>query len=134
MSLKEYHHLKQNEKTIAERWVKLVPIQGQREWDVHLDVPLPELPAWWSNRDVKLFTALRSKRIDLVVHASDAEWIIEITPMLSKAPLGGVILYEDLYMKQYKPTLPIKLGIIVEVDDLAEHPVLEKLGIKWWVV
>lgn len=134
MSWKEYSHLKEDEKRIAERWVAQVPIQGKREYDVTLDVPLPELPAYWTNLDIQRYAETRKKRIDLIVHAIDALWIMEITPKVSKAAVGGVLSYRDMYIKQYHPMLPVKLGIIVEVDDKAYHDTLKNNDIRLWVV
>lgn len=133
-TMKEYAHLKAEEKEIARRWTDLVPIQGRREWDVHLEVPLPELPAWWTKRDIERYSFSRHKRIDLVVHGFEYIWIMEITPLLSKPAIGGCQVYQDLYIKQFKPEKPVKLGIIVEVDDPAYHDTLKKLNIELWVV
>lgn len=132
--LREYTHLKADEKAIAERWVKQVPIQGRREWDVHLDVPEIKVPAYWTKKDLKNFQDLKAKRIDLVVHGFEFVWIMEITPKVSKAAVGGCLAYKDLYEKQFQPTKEVKLGIIVEVDDEAYHSTLEKLDIRLWVV
>ena len=132
--LREYAHLKADEKTIAERWVMKVPIQGRREWDVHLKTPDLIVPAYWTKQEVSRWKDLVSKRIDLVVHADDAVWIMEITPKVSKAAIGGCIVYRNLYIKQYQPTKEVRLGIIVEVDDPAYHDTLKKLEISLWVV
>jgi len=114
--------------------VRQIPIQGKREYDVHLQVKEPETPAWWTKQDIKIYHGLWDKRIDLVVHADAAIWIIEITPKLSKAAVGGCEVYKELYEKQFKPELPVKMGIIVEMDDPNYHSTLEKLDIKLWVV
>lgn len=111
-----------------------VPIQGNREYDVHLDVPLPEIPAHWTKQDLKRYSDLVSKRIDLVVHSPDAIWIMEITPKVSKASVGGCLAYRDLYIKQFKPEKPVKCGIIVEMDDPAYHDTLKNNEIALWVV
>lgn len=111
-----------------------VPIQGRREWDVHLEVPLPELPAWWTKRDIQRYAFSRHKRIDLIVHAQDAIWIMEITPLLSKPAIGGCLAYKDMYVKQFKPSKPVRCGIIVEVDDPAYQDTLKNLEIALWVV
>jgi len=132
--LREYTHLKAAEKAIAKRWVTQVPIQGRREWDVHLKVQLLEAPAWWSKKDYRNWHAVNDKRIDLVVHSDKAIWIMEITPKLSKAAIGGCQVYKELYEKEFKPKLPVKMGIIVEMDDPNYHSMLEKLGITLWVV
>lgn len=132
--LREYSHLKSDEKAIAERWVKQVPIQGKREWDVHLEVPAPSIPDYWTKQDRKRYLDLLAKRIDLVVHGDDAVYIFEITPKVSKAAIGGCLTYKNLYKKQYRPSKPIKCGIIVEVDDEAYHDTLKELDLLLYVV
>ena len=134
MTLKEYAHLKADEKAIAIRWVKQVPIQGRREWDLHLKVVEPEIPAWWTKKDMALYHSLYDKRIDLTVFADNAIWIMEITPKLSKAAVGGCLAYRDLYIKEFNPVLPVRCGIICEVDDPNYHDTLENNNIKLWVV
>lgn len=134
MSWKEFAHLKKEEKAIAERWVKAVPIQGLREYDVHLAVSEVKIPDYWTKSHIKQYHGLWDKRIDLVVHAWDAIWIMEITPKLSKAAIGGCQVYKELYEKEFKPNLPVKMGIIVEMDDPNYHSMLEKLKIRLWVV
>jgi len=129
-----YDHLKADEKEIAKRWVAQVPIQGRREYDIKLDVPLLDIPDWWTKKDIENWQSLRAKRIDMVVHAADAIWIMEITPKLSKAAVGGCQLYKSMYELQFKPEKPVKMGIIVEVDDPAYHPVCKALRIRYWVV
>jgi len=101
---------------------------------VHLDVPPVELPAYWTKKDISNYEGLVAKRIDLVVHADKEIWVIEITPKVSKAAVGGCLTYKDLYIKQFKPTKPVRLGIIVEVDDPAYHSTLENNNISLWVV
>jgi len=130
----QYTHLKKDEKTIAKRFREQYDLGGEYIYDVHLDVPMPPLPAWWTKEDRKNFGDLKAKRIDLLVKCQHYIWVIEITPKLSKAPLGGVLAYKDLYQKQFSPIVPLKMGVVVEVDDSAYHPIYEKLGVKWWVV
>jgi len=134
MSWKPYAHLKADEKAIAERWVKAIPLQGKREYDVHLATPTLHAPAWWTKKDLANWDAVTAKRIDMVVHASDAIWIMEITPKVSKAAVGGCLTYKELYEKEFKPSKPVKMGIICEFDDPGYHPILKKEKIGLWVV
>ena len=134
MSWKEYTHLKADEKAICERWIRAIPIQGKREYDVHLDVPVVDPPAWWTKKDLSNWHAVRDKRIDMVVHAKDAIWIMEITPKVSKAAVGGCLFYKQLYIEQFHPTKPVNLGIICEMDDPAYHQILKNNDIRLWVV
>ena len=130
----EFKHLKEDEKEIAERWVSHMFLQGERVWDVHLDAPDLKIPAYYTKRDVEAMKSLWAKKIDLVVKAKDAHWIVEFTPKLSKAVVGGVLSYRDMYIKQFNPTVPVKMAVVCEVDDIAYHDTLANHNIKLWVV
>jgi hypothetical protein len=99
-----------------------------------LDVPDIRVPAHWTKKDLEHWSGLRAKRIDLVVKEDTKHWVIEITPKLSKAAIGGVEVYRDLYKEQYRPNLPVAVGVVVEVDDPAYRPYCEKANIKVWIV
>lgn len=134
MVREEYKHLKADEKAIAQRFVEANLLPGRYEYDVMLQSADVIFPAHWTKKDLEHWSGLRAKRIDIVVHAADAIWILEVTPKLSKAAVGGCLTYKELYVTQLNPSLPVKLGIVVEVDDLTYHPVLGQLGIRLWVV
>jgi len=134
MVRQEFKHLKKDEKAIAERFRNHAFLIGEYVYDVHLDTPPVQFPAWYTKKDIELYKTLRAKRIDLVVKSKDKHWILEITPKLSKAAIGGVLTYRDLYQEQYRPGVPVFVGIVVEVDDPAYHPTLQKNNIKLWVV
>jgi len=126
--------MKADEKIIAERFYNLGLLPGDYEYDVALESPGVVFPAHWTKADFEHWSALRAKRIDIVVKTETAVWILEVTPKLSKAAIGGVVTYRDMYMKQFNPRAPTNVGIVVEVDDLAYHATLQKYGIKLWVV
>lgn len=134
MVRQEFKHLKPDEKAIAQRFVDGNYLQGRYEYDVNLQSADVIFPAHWTKKDLEHWSALRAKRIDIVVHASDAIWIIEVTPKLSKTAVGGCLTYKNLYETEFNPQLPVRLGVVVEVDDLTYHPVLETLNIRLWVV
>jgi hypothetical protein len=134
MVRQEYKHLKPDEKAIAERFVAAGLLPGIYEYDVALESPDVMFPASWTKKDFEHWSGLRAKRIDLVVHGETAEWVIEITPKLSKTAIGGVVTYREMYMKQFHPGKPTNVGIVVEVDDLAYHDTMNRYGITLWVV
>ena len=134
MTTKPYSHLKADEKAIAKRFYENIFLAGEYHYDVTLDVPEPVIPAWWTKKDREAWAGWRSKRIDLVIKQKQQHIICEITPKLSKAAIGGVLSYRDMYKKQYRPMVPVNLGIIVEMDDPAYHPTLKKNLIRLWVV
>lgn len=130
----QYTHLKPDEKEIAKRFVKNANFKGEYIYDLHLDVETPAFPDHWTSKEIHAYETLRAKRIDLVVKRDSEIWIFEITPKVSKAAVGGVLTYRDLYEAQFKPSVPVHVGIIVEMDDKAYHPTLDKNEIKLWVV
>ena len=130
----QYTHLKADEKAIAKRFVAKDIFPGEYIYDVHLDVETPKIPDHWMTKEITAYQTLRAKRIDLLVKQPGGIWIFEITPKVSKAAVGGVLTYRDLYIEQFKPKVPVYVGIIVEMDDKAYHPTLDKLGIELWVV
>ena len=134
MVREEYKHLKPDEKEIAKRFVAGGFLPGDYEYDVQLESPDVVFPAHWTKKDLEHWSALRAKRIDIVVKQKDAVWILEVTPKVSKAAIGGCVTYREMYYKQYKPSVPVHLGIVVEVDDRAYHDTLNKFGIRLWVV
>ena len=134
MPSSQYTHLKKDEKAIAKRFRATHYIPGEWIYDVHLDVPAVRLPAYWTKHDRDAFTDLKAKRIDLLIKGPKEHWIMEITPKLSKPAVGGCLVYKNLYVKQFQPKVPVKLGIIVEVDDPAYHETCKRLGITWYVV
>jgi hypothetical protein len=126
--------MKPDEKLIAERFYNLGLLPGDYEYDVALESPDVVFPASWTKKDFEHWSALRAKRIDIVVKTATAVWILEVTPKLSKAAIGGVVTYREMYMKQFNPPTPTNVGIVVEVDDLAYHDTMNRYGIKLWVV
>ena len=134
MPNRQFTHLKADEKEIAKRFVKFGHMTGEYVYDVHLDSPDVDYPIHWTKKDIAHWSSLRAKRIDLLVKQDNAHWIMEITPKVSKAAVGGCLTYRDLYIEQYQPHVPVHIGIIVEVDDKAYHNTLRKNNIKLWVV
>ena len=130
----EFKHLKDNEREIAQRFVDRKLLDGEYIYDVELKSPAVVVPAHWTKKDIEQWEALRSKRIDLVVKTSTADWVIEITLKLSKAAVGGVVTYREMYMDQYKPGRPTNVAVVCEVDDPAYHSTCERFGIKIFVV
>jgi len=130
----EYKHMKPDEKAIAQRFVDLNLLPGKYTYDVALSSPDVNFPAHWTKEDFAHWSGLRAKRIDILVETDSAFWVIEVTPKLSKAAIGGCTTYRQMFMEQFKPGKPTNVGIVVEVDDLAYHTTLDRFGIKLWVV
>ena len=103
-------------------------------YDFHLEAEDLVFPAHWTKKDINHWSGLRAKRIDLIVKQDNRHIIYEITPKLSKAAIGGVLGYRDMYLKQVKPGVPVAVGIICEMDDPMYHKTLEKYNIELKIV
>lgn len=134
MAKREYKHLKKDERAVAERFVAGGLLPGEYVYDVPLDVPPITFPAWYTKKAIEQWKYLRAKKIDMLVKTPKEHWVMEVTPKLSKAAVGGVELYRDLYKKQYKPNVPVFVGVICELDDPAYRPFCKERNIKVWVV
>lgn len=130
----EYAHLKAEEKAIMIRFVAREMLPGSYEYDIHLSVPDPAWPPDMSEEDKTMWRRRTAKRIDVICKTSSECWILEVTPKLGKAVVGGILMYKYMYEDQYSPMLPVRLGIIVAMDDPSYHPLLEREHIKLWVV
>ena len=75
-----------------------------------------------------------ASRIDCIVETDSQIWLLEVTPKLKKHVIGGCLLYRDLFMYQFEPTKPVRLGIVSGVDDPRTHFTLKKHDIKLWIV
>lgn len=80
------------------------------------------------------FSDLQASRIDAVIETDKEIWLLEVTPKLKKHVIGGCLLYRDLFMYQFEPTKPVRLGIVSGVDDPRTHFTLKKHDIKLWIV
>ena len=130
----EFAHLKADEKEIMERFITAGLLPGSYEYDIHLSVPDPVWPAGTSEDEKTVWRDRISKRVDAVCTTSDNIWLLEVTPKLSRAAVGGLLLYKQMYAAQYHPMLPIHLGVVVAMDDPAYHPLLAQNNIRLWVV
>lgn len=107
---------------------------GEYWYDVHLESKDLTFPAFWTKKDIENWSTLMAKRIDLLIVQPKVHWILEVTPKVSKAALGGCLTYKDLYEEQFKPNVPVRIGIVCEVDDPTYHSILEKNQVRLFVV
>lgn len=107
---------------------------GEYWYDVHLESKELRFPAHWTKKDIETWKTLLAKRIDLLIVQDKAHWVLEVTPKVSKAALGGCLTYRDLYQEQFEPGVPVHVGIVCEVDDPAYHHTLIKNNVRLFVV
>lgn len=134
MPSRQFTHLKPDEKEVMKRFLARRILEGKYTYDVHLYPPKEDLPEWMTEEEKKHWLELTAKRIDAVCERKDDIWILEVTPRINKAAVGGVLTYRDLYIEQFKPGKPVKMAIVTGVHDPAYDSICHKLGIIVWVV
>ena len=81
------------------------------DYDVHVgDGMLPPEHLKEQYRDLSVL--LTQKRIDAVGHRGKQIFIFEVKPHAMLSALGQLIGYYDLYIRQFSPPVPPKLGVI----------------------
>jgi len=77
---------------------------------------------------------LSQKRVDVVVRAGDVVWVLEIKRRAGLSALGQLLGYGVLYVEEYSPMFPPRLGVIAEavMPDISD--VLLEFGISLFLV
>ena len=88
-----------------------------------------QAPAYLSDQEKALWKALTQKRIDVVAHRYDSDWIIEIMERPGLATVGQLIGYHSLGRKylELKPTVRLALICARLGHDMAE--IFAELGV-----
>ncbi|MEM4976305.1 MAG: hypothetical protein QXT64_03155 [Desulfurococcaceae archaeon] len=81
----------------------------------------PDIEAMWR--------ALTQLRIDVVAHRIAEIWIFEVKGRAGRSALGQVLSYKRWYEEQYKPTKPVKVGIVCQEVDQNMIPIFEEYGV-----
>lgn len=132
--LQKYPHLLPADVDLWERFMDRYPsFFLSLEYDVHVGGAIDVRP-WWSNEDIKTFSHLASKRIDVVGHTAGEIYIIEIKPEAGVSAIGQLISYELLYKKRFGPTDPLVLCLITDFLTPDERWLTSELEIRVWVV
>lgn len=127
-------HMGLVERAILGRWLAKDDIEGEHVYDLHLVTPEPVWPVHYTEADKENWRYLVMKRVDLLIRAAGARWVIEVTPRVSTRALGALQLYRTILEKEEGKDPPITLGIIAEAGDPAVEEVCRAQGIRVWVV
>ena len=127
---RRFPHAKPIETEILKKWLEQAPLGTEYEFDVRL---YPEIRPLRPTDDPEMYYAwmmLRAKRIDVVAHTRDAIWLLEVKDRLRPSAIGQLLVYRNLYERQFRPLLPIRLGVICGDTDPMVEPACADLGIK----
>ena len=79
---------------------------------------------------LKSVSALTKLRIDAVGYTKDAIWIFEVKPRAGRSALGQLESYYYWFIRQYRPTKPVRLACVcIEVDPNLV-PIFNARGIR----
>jgi len=127
-------HYKKNEVQTIKRFVQLGYLPGDYSFDVRLPYELTERENVLSEPEQRMMMALKSMRIDAVVETPAEIWIIEVCKGLELSYTGKLLGYTDLYKEIFKPTKPIRMGVVGIDENTMARRALENMGVTVWLV
>lgn len=132
--LPKYPHLLPADVVLWERFMAEHPDFFESvEYDVHVGGAIDRSP-WWSHEDVRTFSHLACKRIDVVGHTAGEIYIVEVKPEAGVAAIGQLISYELLYRKRFGATAPLVLCLITDFLTPDERWLTSELEIRVFLV
>jgi hypothetical protein len=103
------------------------------DYDVHVGGEV-EREVGWTQEVYTMALSLASKRIDVVGYRGNETWIIEVKPVAGVTAIGQLVMYRDLYIRDFRPDRVIVCALVCENLSLDEKWQLDKLGFKYFVV
>jgi len=154
--LPRYPHMGPHESIIWHKFLAMSPIRFIRiEYDVKVGTGF--IPKWLeeeyrvkldlyrkgliSRRELELTEAtirsvssLTKLRIDVVAETEKEIWIIEVKPRAGRSALGQLESYYWWYLRQYKPSKPVRLACVCYEVDPNLKPIFDAKGIRVFTV
>jgi hypothetical protein len=130
------------------RYPRLAPADARvwrkfqdRYWDGFLgfqyDIPLGEgalAIAGSSSVDVKLLYDLTVKRADVLAISAQVLWCIEVKPRLGMAAIGQLVVYRELWRRQWHGGIPVEFVWVGEQSEPDLEYVAGRVGLRLVVV
>lgn len=79
---------------------------------------------------VKSITALTQLRIDAVGETDREIWIFEVKPRAGRSALGQLEAYRFWYVRQFRPSKPVRLAVVCYDVDKNLEPIFQSKGIE----
>uniref|UniRef100_A0A6H1ZWX8 Uncharacterized protein n=1 Tax=viral metagenome TaxID=1070528 RepID=A0A6H1ZWX8_9ZZZZ len=127
-------HLRPSERSLFRRFLALDPIgEALYDFDVRLGEGMPLDPTWpdWLSR---MASALTQRRADVVAHTTTEDFILEIKDRAGTTAIGQLLCYRALYLRDFKPTNPVRLGVITPRLGFDLEPVFSEFDIRAFLV
>ena len=132
--LPRLNHLVPEEQILARRFMVLNPIDAV-DWtfDLHLGEGMTPDSAWpsWLRSMAK---SLTQRRVDLVCFVAGVPWIIELKQRANIHAIGQLLVYQNLYIKQFPHDPTPELAIVCKYAGYDLYSVLEQFKIHVFYV
>ena len=113
----KYAHMLPGETEIWDRFLTVTKIPFTRfDYDVHVG-ELPDVPEGTPDYLIPLVQAVYRKRIDAVGFTDQEIWLFEVKQRAGLSAMGQVLAYKLLYVKDFQPGLPVKMGVVCELKS-----------------
>lgn len=127
-------HYKEQEINTIKVFIDGNYLPGKYTFNVHLPYEPTEKEKMLTKNELKMIIALKSMRIDLIAETGTDVWVLEVAKNLKLSYTGKLLGYAHLYNKIFKPTKPLRMGVIAREDDVLARDALEAQKIKIWIV
>jgi len=124
-----YPHMFGPETEVLTRFLESGDFDVKEVWyDVHVG---SMVKGDWADDSIpaRVALAVTRKRIDVVALVDGVYWIIEVKPIAMHFAIGQVLVYENLFVKEYEPELETWPVIVCDRVDEDVIPECQRLGV-----
>lgn len=118
-------------------WNRFLDLYGKQfqafEYDVRVG-PAAAAAAGFDQQMQAVFESLTRLRIDAVGYRPGVVWLFEVKPFAGIGTVGQLIGYGELYIKDWRPEVPVRLGVVTDRFQPAVGEVFRSEGIEVWLV
>ena len=129
-----YPHMKPRDIEIWERFIDAFPTAYDKcQYDFHIG-DHPDFAMLDDDEAARKMGALYQLKIDVLGYKSDHIDLIEVKPSAGSSAIGQVMSYVQLYLRDAKPTLPVRPVIVTNEEKLNMRFLCEQNGVRLVVV
>ncbi len=112
--VQEFTHLLPLERPIWARYLAATTEEFlSLVYDLHLGEGAPIDPAL-SEGTKAIIAAVSRKRVDVVGETADSIIVFEVKPRAGMGAMGQLLTYRELYLREIRPTKPIRMVVVCE--------------------
>ena len=124
-----YPHMLREDNLVWTRFLESGDFEVKEVWyDVHVGA---QVQGVWDGDSVnaRIARGVTRKRIDVVALVDGVYWVIEVKPIARHIAIGQVLVYENLFVKEYEPELETWPVIVCDRVDEDVIPECARLGV-----